>query len=364
MRQAHPDLDLFVRTVDPHRVQQQPAGDQLYHRADGDHISPVLPRLGDIHVDLPVDAGQGAGVFDQGQAGGFLEGVTGLCRGGDQVSETVGFQTQMHRLARRRAARLCKDFDLDAGDRAQRFGELCDHDVAVQFRAQGAVFPRDGFKLHLTDAVLGGLRPASIAVEPAFTGKGKGGRDTGMRQHDRLRLLHDRVFFRQRQVAPGQHIDDRLLGFGFDKEFHAFAVVAKEDHRGADKDKDDPRDHQRHHRIARDKGNEPPEARSTVAGLDHGGLFAEQPRCDPAAPAAHAGEQREKAGQPQKHARYRHRHQRAEHGDADKDHGKDRNDRAKDIQPVHARELRRDHGKQRLHQRQRQGDHRGDNGKE
>ena len=260
LRQAHPDLDLFVRTVDPHRVQQQPAGDQLYHCADGDHISPVLPRLGDIHVDLPVDAGQGAGVFDQGQAGGFLEGVTGLCRRGDQVSETVGFQTQMHRLARRRAARLCKDFDLDAGDRAQRFRELCDHDVAVQFRAQGAVFPRDGFKLHLTDAVLGGLRPAGIAVEPALTSKGKGGRDTGMRQHDRLRLLHDRVFFRQRQVAPCQHIDDRLLGFGFDKEFHAFAVVAKEDHRGADKDKDDPRDHQRHHRIARDKGNEPPEA--------------------------------------------------------------------------------------------------------
>ena len=219
-----------------------------------------MPRLGDIHVDLPVDAGQGAGVFDEGQPGHFIEGVA--CHGGgaDQIGETVGFQAQMYRLARGRAKGLREDLDLDAGDRAQRLCQLCYDDVTIQFGAQGPVFPRDGFQLHLTDAVLGRLDPAGVAVQPAFTRKSESGGHTGMRQHDGLGLLHDRVFLSQRQVAPCQHIDDCLLGFRFDEEFDAFVVVSKENHRGANENKNDPRNHERHHRIACDKGDDPPEA--------------------------------------------------------------------------------------------------------
>ncbi len=61
------------RMSHPHRVQQDAARDQLHHAAHRGHVGAVAPGLFDIDVDLPVDAGQGAGVLDLDQALGVFE---------------------------------------------------------------------------------------------------------------------------------------------------------------------------------------------------------------------------------------------------------------------------------------------------
>ena len=67
-RQTHADVDFFIGALHAHCVEQNAARDQLHHGADRRHIGAIAPGLLHIHVNLPVDARQGQGVFDGNQS--------------------------------------------------------------------------------------------------------------------------------------------------------------------------------------------------------------------------------------------------------------------------------------------------------
>ena len=86
-----------------------------------------------------------------------------------------------------------------------------------------------------------------------------------MGQNDSFGFFENPVFFGQRQVAAGLHINNRLLGFGFDEKFHASIVFAKilKDRKGKEKHAED--HHQRHDRICNHQLNQKPKIGTSIA---------------------------------------------------------------------------------------------------
>ena len=112
------------------------------------------------------------------------------------------------------------------------------------------------------------MRPTGVVVQPAIARKGKGALDARMLQHAFFDTHDKGVLLVQRQVPAGAHINDGLFRFAFDKEFDRRLAFAK-----GDKDADHKPDHQRnrhnrHHGVARDHVDKPPEQGPAIARAD------------------------------------------------------------------------------------------------
>mmetsp|Transcript_22798 Transcript_22798/g.37904 ORF Transcript_22798/g.37904 Transcript_22798/m.37904 type:complete len:385 (+) Transcript_22798:4775-5929(+) len=270
--QAHANFDLFIRGIDAHGVEQQATGNQLHHRAHSRHIRTVAPGFLHIHVDLPVDAGQGARVFDLDHTGGGVEFLTCQTGGIHQVLPVVPLDAQMHGLCAGRALGKGLYIRFDTRNFGQ-FGrqlfqdrvavkvssfDLAHHRVVDEWHGEprlhrvGAFVPWNGLKLDLANGIIGRLRAARVGVQPAVPGKGKGAANARVGVDHRFGLVQQGILFLKAKVAACQHIDQRLFRLGRDKELDAPIVVDEIDQGRADKDKDKADHHQRHHRIAHD----------------------------------------------------------------------------------------------------------------
>ena len=86
---AHADFNLFIAAVNTHGVKQDPPCHQLHHCPNRGHIGPIATCLLNIDVNLPINTGEGAGIFDLGQGLCFIKERTHIRRGCQQIFPIV-----------------------------------------------------------------------------------------------------------------------------------------------------------------------------------------------------------------------------------------------------------------------------------
>ena len=199
----------------------------MNHTANRGHIGTEPAGFLDIHVNLPIDSGQGQGVLYIRKPGRGREAFRGNRDGGQKVLPIVTLQPQMHRLARRRPTRQRQDFGLDARDFRQPGAHIFHDDIAIQIGTVLACFPWRHLDLQLTDCIARTTCAACVLVQTTRTGKAEHAFNAFCAQNHILSLLHQGILFGDRKVAARADVNNCLLGLAFDEELHTTAVLAE-----------------------------------------------------------------------------------------------------------------------------------------
>ncbi len=192
------------------------------HRPHRDHIRTKAAGLFHVDVNLPIDTGQGAGVFNLDQSVGVSEFLIYDFGRNQQVFPIAAGQTHIQRFAGCRPHVGIQQVYLNARDGLEA-GFNFSHDCL----AAAPFVPGFQFNLHLTDGVKRGNGAAGVLVQATRTGKGKSAFHSFHRQNFYLGLTHQRVLFVKRQIAPRPDIGDGAFRFRINEKLDPVVVFAK-----------------------------------------------------------------------------------------------------------------------------------------
>ena len=231
--EARHDVDLVIGIVRPVVAELEAAGHQLDHIADGGDVEAVFRGLGAIDIQLPLDAGDGAGILHVDQAGHGFKLLAHDIGRRLQRQEVGRGQLDGDGLSGARTAILLGELDPDTRNGGGAFPDLRENGVDLAPLVPIAEFQRDRAD-HVFRQLLAAGAPADIGLGDAVDAA-----QLLMLAVDRedfsLDGFHQIVALIDRHVAAGMDLNLGALRLGLREELDA-GVEAHEREDGPDQD--------------------------------------------------------------------------------------------------------------------------------